>query len=527
MLKKKTQYIIILFSAIFFIAAMSSTTSLMDKMRTFNRVIKYVDQFYVEDVDMNELIDGAIRGLLETLDPHSSYIAKDELEKITENMKGEFEGIGIEFSILDGYITVISPIKGTPSDKAGLVSGDKIIKINDESAYKIKQDEIVKKLRGPKGTPVTVTIKRIGEDNFDVTLIRDKIPINSVLASFLYDDNTGYINVNRFGEKTFQEIATSIDSLESIGMEQLVLDLRNNGGGLMDQALNLLDIFIDSNDTLLYTTGRIPNANNVFYARKHWLDKKFPIIVLINRASASASEIIAGGLQDLDRGLVIGETSFGKGLVQRQYSLDDGSAVRITIAQYYTPSGRLIQRDFDELDEYYLDLAKDNRELSDTDTSTTKKPEFKTKKGRIVYGGGGITPDIFVEDKTTFTKDSGKLLRSSKRFLFKYANDIKHNYQHLQSFKTFKTFINKKEIDSKHFFKWIDYLINNDDEYSFEYNQDSLLLNWDFISNRIKSEIASNIWGKDYLYVMRLDSDSQFQSALDNFVNAQKLLIDE
>ena len=527
MLKKKKQYLIILFSVIFFIAAMSSTTSLMDKMRTFNRVIKYVDLFYVVDVDMNELIDGAIRGLLETLDPHSSYIAKDELEKITENMKGEFEGIGIEFSILDGYITVISPIKGTPSDKAGLASGDKIIKINGESAYKIKQDEIVKKLRGPKGTPVTVTIKRIGEDNFDATLIRDKIPINSVLASFLYDDNTGYINVNRFGEKTFQEIAISIDSLENIGMEQLVLDLRNNGGGLMDQALNLLDIFIDSNDTLLYTTGRIPNANNVFFARKHWSDKKFPIIVLINRSSASASEIIAGGLQDLDRGLVIGETSFGKGLVQRQYSLDDGSAVRITIAQYYTPSGRLIQRDFDELDEYYLDLAKENREVSDTDSNSTQKPEFKTKKGRIVYGGGGITPDIFIEDKIIFTKDAGKLLRSSKRFLFKYANDLKQNYVHLASFKEFKSLINKKDINSKHFFNWIDNLIGNEQEYSFEYNQDSLLLNWNFISNRIKSEIASNIWGKDYLYIMRLDSDPQFQAALDNFINAKKLLINE
>ena len=214
---------------------------------------------------MDELIDGAIRGLLETLDPHSSYITSKEFEKISENMKGEFEGIGIEFSILDGYITVISPISGTPSDRAGLMSGDKIIKIDGESAYKIKQDEIVKKLRGPKGTPVVVTIKRAGTDNFDVKLIRDKIPINSVLASFIYNDDIGYINVNRFGEKTFYEVDSAIDSLESYGMNHLILDLRNNGGGLMDQALDLLDSFIDSNDTILYTSGRISSANSVSY----------------------------------------------------------------------------------------------------------------------------------------------------------------------------------------------------------------------------------------------------------------------
>ena len=516
-------WIIIIVSLVLFIAAQNSTKDFFKKIQSLSQIIKLVENYYVEDVDMDELIDGSIRGLLETLDPHSSYITEKEFEKINESMKGEFEGIGIEFSILDGYITVISPIAGTPSDKAGLLSGDQIVKINSESAYKIKQDEIIKKLRGPKGTVVEVTIKRIGVDNFDVTLIRDKIPINSVMAAFLYNDNVGYINVNRFGEKTFDEIDAAIDSLELIGMNKLVLDLRNNGGGLMDQALSLLDTFIDSKDTLLYTSGRIPSANQVYFSTKNAADRKFPIIVLINRASASASEIIAGGLQDLDRGLIIGETSFGKGLVQRQYMLKDGSAARITIARYYTPSGRLIQRPFDAIDEYYLDLAKDNREV--VDSSKVENIEYKTQAGRTVFGGGGITPDIFVDNDIHLSKNTQDVIYSPQRIMFKYANHVKNHYDHFNNFDSFNKSILKKEFDPSLFVNWLDLLINNDDEYNLTYNQDSILINWEFINNRIQSELASNLWGKDYLYFMRLNIDKQFQMALDNFDRA-KLLIE-
>ena len=510
-----------------FIAAKNSTSNFLAKLSILSDVIRYVDRNYVEDVEMDELINGAIRGLLETLDPHSAYITSEEFEKIDETMKGEFEGIGIEFSILDGYITVISPIAGTPSDRAGLLSGDKIIKINGESAYKIKQDEIVKQLRGPKGTSVVVTIKRLGSDNFDVTLIRDKIPINSVLASFLYDENTGYINVNRFGEKTFYEIDNAIDSLENIGMEQLILDLRNNGGGLMDQALDLLDSFINSKDTLLYTSGRIHSANCVYYAEENQYDRTFPIIVLINRASASASEIIAGGLQDLDRGVVIGETSFGKGLVQRQRPLADGSVVRITIAQYYTPSGRLIQRSFDALDDYYLDLAKDNREMPDSLDSLTLK--YTTKMGRTVYGGGGITPDIFIDDNRYLTKSTQKILYSPNRLIFKYANEIKARYQKYNSFNKFYESIQKgyteEEIleQQRSFFSWVDSSLKENQDVPLEYNMDSVLVNWDIINNKINAELASGLWGKDYGYYIKLELDMFFQSALENFDLAKEL----
>ncbi|SVD55076.1 uncharacterized protein METZ01_LOCUS407930, partial [marine metagenome] len=278
--------------------------------------------YYVDEVDLSNVLDGAIHGFLDELDPHSSYINSEDFQYMQESLQGEFEGIGIEFAILDGYITVISPIPETPSDKAGLIGGDKIVKINGESAYKITQDEVFKKLRGERGSSVDITIQRIGlDETISITLIRDKIPIYSVMASFLYNDNTGYIKVNRFAQQTFNEVNEAYSQLEESGMENLILDLRNNGGGLMDQAISILDMFINSNDTILYTKGRINNANEVFYANKSFSDKKIPIIVLINRSSASASEIVSGALQDLDRGIVIGETSFGKGLVQKQFML--------------------------------------------------------------------------------------------------------------------------------------------------------------------------------------------------------------
>ena len=221
------------------------------KMKTMTQIIRLVSENYVEDIDMNDILEGAIIGLLDRLDPHSSYITAEQLELINEQFDGEFEGIGIEFSIIGGFITVISPIPGTPSERAGLQSGDKIIRINDKSAYKITQKDVMKKLRGPKGTRVDVTISRPGlEDDFDVTLLRDKIPIVSVLASFMIDENTGYVKVNRFSRTTTVELKESLTKLENNGMNQLLLDLRNNGGGMMDQAISIVDMFVSSNNTI-------------------------------------------------------------------------------------------------------------------------------------------------------------------------------------------------------------------------------------------------------------------------------------
>ena len=484
------------------------------KMKTLTQIIRLVSENYVEDIDMNEILEGAIIGLLDKLDPHSSYIPSEQFELINEQFDGAFEGIGIEFNILEGYITVISPIPGTPSERAGLQTGDKIVRINDESAYKITQKDVLEKLRGPKGSSVNVTISRPSlEDNFVVTLIRDKIPIVSVMASFMMDAEIGYIKVNRFSRTTASEINESLTKLENEGMKQLLLDLRNNGGGMMDQAINIVDMFISSRDTILFTKGKVRGSNEVYRARKSIYDKKYPVIVLINRGSASASEIVSGAFQDLDRGLVVGETSFGKGLVQRQYPLMDGSAARITIAKYYTPSGRLIQRPYKNIDDYYTDLGKDNREANDS--TLAERPTFITPKGRTVYGGGGITPDIYSEVELDFNESTRELLSNPDRLTFKFAENLKGAVE--KEYQDYKSFSKYYTIPEKRFLKWL-----NNQEIEFEPSE--LKENWAYIENRILSNLASSIWGKQYLYKKLLDTDEQVQEAILHFDEASKLL---
>jgi len=486
------------------------------KMKTLTQIIRLVSENYVEDVDMNNILEGAIIGLLDRLDPHSTYISAKDFEFINEQFDGSFMGIGIEFNILGGYITVISPIPGTPSDRAGLKPGDKIVRINDISAYKITQKDVLEKLRGPKGSSVNVTISRPGaEDDFDVTLVRDKIPIVSVLASFMIDDETGYIKINTFSKTTTEELAEALTALEKEGMDQLLLDLRNNGGGMMDQAINIVDMFVSSRDTILFTKGRIPNSSEVYRAKKNRNDKNYPVIVLINRGSASASEIVSGAFQDLDRGLVVGETSFGKGLVQRQYPLRDGSAARITIARYYTPSGRLIQRPYEDVADYYTDLIKDNREPEDS--TLTKKPIFQTRNGRVVYGGGGITPDIFSEQDLDLNKSSREILSHPERLTFKYAGELKTEIQN--KYDNFNDFRSEYKLDRKRRDKFISWLESQD----IKFSTDELQENWNYIQNRILAEAASSIWGKEFRYKQLLEEDVQVRVALNHFNEAREL----
>ena len=487
------------------------------KLKTLTQIIRLVNDNYVKEVEMEEILNGAIVGLLDKLDPHSTYITEDQFEAIQEQFDAEFEGIGIEFNIMDGYITVISPIPETPSSEAGLQSGDKIVRINDESAYKITQKDVFEKLRGPKGSQVEVTIRRSGTDDFGVTLTRAKIPIHSVLASFMINDEVGYIKVNRFARTTAEEIATSLYELEQEGMKEVMLDLRNNGGGMMDQAIQIVDMFVNSRDTILFTKGRIANSNDVYYARTSQKDKDYPVVVLINRGSASASEIVSGAFQDLDRGIVVGETSFGKGLVQRQYPLNDGSAARITIAQYYTPSGRLIQRAYDDgIEDYYTNLANEDREASDS--TLAERPIFKTKQGRDVFGGGGITPDYHVKLDVEFSEDTRNLLTHQNRLIFNYADELKSDVSDsYHDFNKFQLDFSLGKNKRKLFFKWLK-------EKELEFDKDELLENWTTIENRIKSQLASAIWGKSSMYMVLLENDKIAQEALNHFGDAKKLI---
>lgn len=493
---------------------------LKDKIVVMQQIISYVDHFYFDIVDMDKIMDGAFHGLMEELDPHSTYIPAKQQENIDELFRGKFQGIGIEFDVLHGYITVISPVPDSPSDYVGLQSGDRIIAINGDDAYKITKDEVIKKLRGRKGTSVDVTIQRIGLDEpFDVTIIRDDIPIYSVGAATMIDDETGYILLRRFSATTIDEVNKAIDKLDSQNFKKLVFDLRGNSGGFLEQAAAVSNLFISTRDTLVYTKGKISDANQAFISEPHKGRNDFSLIILINRGSASASEIVSGAVQDLDRGLIVGETSFGKGLVQRQLPLEGGSAIRITMARYYTPSGRLIQRPYEEGGDltYYKELYAKDRETI-LDSLKQLRPKYKTRQGRTVYGGGGITPDIYIPYKSILTKETQKLLRNPHRPIFNFSSS--YATQNDLGFKDFKNYKQNWQVNQSVYSQFLDYL----DSDSISFNPDSLLKDKPFIYNRIKSEIAGTIWGKDESTSIRLSLDNQVSEALKYFNEANAFL---
>jgi carboxyl-terminal processing protease len=500
----------------------ASAKDIYEKLQVLTDIIGIVNENYVEEVDWEKTMEGAYRGLLEELDPHSTYIPAQRFEAVQEEFEGEFQGIGIEYDIIDGYITVISPIIGTPAEQVGLQSGDKILKIDHESAYKITRDETKNRLRGKKGTKVVVNILRPGvKEPFDVTITRDDIPLYSVSGYFMVDDITGYILINRFAEKTYKEFVDAMESLKSEGMASLILDLRYNSGGYMKQAIDILDEFIDAGDTLVYTEGRLRNANEVHRATRRGRYKDMPVTVLINRGSASASEIISGALQDLDRGLIVGETSFGKGLVQRQWSMRDGSAVRVTVARYYTPSGRLIQRPYDNGSaRYYEELytLPDSVFSDSLDKHLDTKPQYKTKNGRTVYGGGGITPDIIVKRNFDLSESTMTIFSQNVRMFFKYAQEyIRLNPEQKTDPDTFiyKTDLGENFIASLHAF------ISEEVE---GLDPDELNKDKEYLEMQIKSEIAKIWWDNNAYYEARLLCDNQFLKALESAAQAQKFI---
>ncbi|MEA3287796.1 MAG: S41 family peptidase [Candidatus Marinimicrobia bacterium] len=488
-----------------------------NKWRDFQDMVKIINTNYVEDVDWEKTMIGAQKGLMEALDPHSVYIVADRMDQINETFRGNFEGIGIEFDIIDDYITVITPIVGSPSD--GLLHpGDQIVKIDDESAYKITRDGVFEKLRGAKGSKVKLEIARLGESELiPVTIIRDKIPIYSVLAKFVMEDGTGYILLNRFSSTTSEEMITAITELQGQGMTRLMIDLRNNSGGYMDEVIKIVDHILPGGEKILSTKGRLKNANEEMYSKHKPTFYKQPIIALINRGSASASEILAGALQDLDRGLVVGETSFGKGLVQRQYPLRDGSAVRVTVARYYTPSGRLIQRHYENGDarDYYLELS----ERDDKDTTDLKdKPQFKTKMGRTVYGGGGITPDIFLEDPATISRSLAKVRRHDIRFFFKIASDYAASHPELAD--DWPAFLNDFEIEDAFLEEVYKKIFALED---LELDESQIREDDETIRYYLKSELAGKVWGRNEQYQIRTGMDNQIQEARQYFEKAREI----
>ena len=501
-----------------------SGDNLREGIKKFNDVLTFTEKYYAEEVDTPKLVEEAIKGMFNQLDPHSVYIPAKQFANIEESFRGDFEGIGIEFQVVNDTLTVVSPITGGPSEALGISSGDRIVKINGEDCIGITNEEVRTKLRGKTGTKVSVSIIRNGiSEPIEYKITRDKIPIFSVDTHFMYNNKTGYVSVSRFSETTYDELNDALNDLKTSGMEQLILDLRGNPGGYLNQAVRISDLFIDGKKRIVYTRGRREEFNDDFFASKSSDYEKIPLIILINKGSASASEIVSGAVQDWDRGLIVGETSFGKGLVQRQFPLFDNSAIRLTISKYFTPSGRSIQRDYKNKEDYYADLGNRNEIEGDNITHVAEKdssrPVFKTESGRTVYGGGGITPDyIILSDKISdYTRD---LLRNSifYQFVLKYL-DINNNQidlsfgDNLGKFRAEFNFSPEEESNFISFAK----------DKGVEIVDEDYKMDRDYIFARLKAQIARNYWKNKGWYTILLDFDPQFLKAVTLFDEAKNL----
>lgn len=472
----------------------------------FNEVLNYTSKYYFKEVDPKKLVELAIEGMFDNLDPHTNYISIDEEKLSQESFRGEFDGIGVEFQIIKDTITVVSPIVGGPSDRVGILSGDKIVKIEGKTCIGFSNTEVINTLRGDKGTPVTLTIFRpYNKRDYDFKIVRDKIPIYSVDAALLFQDSIGYISLSRFSETSTDELVKNLEKLKSEGMKKIVLDLRNNPGGILSQAVNVADMFLDDQKLIVFTEGRIKQFNEKFNAEKEYGYEKYPLVILINRGSASASEIVAGAVQDWDRGWIVGENSFGKGLVQRPFLLSDNSAIRLTVSKYMTPSGRAIQRDYSNgKNEYY---AVHNDSLMNKPDSLKKV--YFTNEGRKVYGGGGIHPDSVVQqnDLTDYSIELGKnniFYQFIRLYLDKNLELIKRKYE--ENIKLFlKDFSLKAEL--KNFVKYAE---SNGVKYNIkEFEKDE-----DYIQERLKAYVARELRGNSGWYSVLLNEDDQFKAAI-------------
>jgi carboxyl-terminal processing protease len=484
-------------------------------------VLDLVEQEYIGDVDSQELIEAAIDGLLSALDPHSNYLDADSFAEMRDEQRGKFHGLGIQITKRgsDKPLTIIAPIDGTPAWRAGLQSGDIIAEIEGEPTINLTVQDAVRRLKGDKGTEVTITIERPGmRDAFQVTIERDEIPIQSVRVAYMVAPDTGVIRIGNFNTTTAEELDRAVRDLETRGMQRLILDLRSNPGGLLEQAVEVAERFLDPGQLIVYTQGRIPGSNQRFVARRSSSRVEMPLIVLVDRSSASASEIVSGAIQDHDRGLVVGETTFGKGLVQRVIPIQsgDGGALAVTTAKYYTPSGRLIQRDYTDLHDYYL-ASREEAEQGEVPERIEAPPVpevpeapreiFHTTSGREVYGGGGITPDYLV-----IAPQPSDLWFELNRdnLLFEYA--VRYVARHPELEQDF-------QVDDAVMEELQRFLGEREFEYSvgdFEAARDELML-------RLRAQIARIKWDQAEEARIRAEGDPQLQRALELFEEAAAL----
>lgn len=492
----------------------------------FGRLLRLVDGYYVDSTNVDKLTEKAIVNLLSGLDPHSTYISKEEVDKMNEPLKGNFEGIGISFSIFKDTLLVTTTISGGPSEKVGLRAGDRIIEVNDTSIAGIglKNSDVFDLLRGKKGTRVDLTVlRKPSNELLDFTIIRDKIPIFSLDASYMIDKYTGYIKLNKFAATTTTEFLTAMKDLRKENIENLILDLRGNTGGYLKSAIEISDQFLNDKDLVVFTEGR-NEPKREYKATSKGSFKTGNLVVLIDENSASASEIVSGAVQDWDRGIIIGRRSFGKGLVQKPFFLTDGSMVRLTTAHYYTPSGRCIQKPYEngakEYRKDYINRVESGELFSADSIHFDESQKYKTLiNGRNVFGGGGVMPDIFIPmDTSVHYKYINRLRR--KAIIFNYVidyvdknrDDIKDKYPEFDQFE--KNF----EITSE----MIDEVVARGEKEEIEKDEESLTFAEKSLKKEIKAIIARDIYSRNDFFKIYYKDDETIIKALEVLENQKE-----
>ena len=496
-------------------------------MKKLERALDFIERNYVEEKEHEQLVDDAIKGVLEGMDPHSFYIPAAEMKQMREQMEGSFDGIGVQFNIYEDTIYVEAPISGGPSEKLGIMAGDRIVTVDGENVagISITNADVMRLLKGPKGSEVNVGIARRGmKELLNFTITRDRIPINSLDFAYMLDKQTGYIKIARFAETTYTEFLQAIEDLKAEGMERLILDLRNNPGGYMDMARKMADDFLSSGKVIVSTEGRIRGSKQEYRATSSLeAFEEGALVVLIDYGSASASEIVSGAVQDHDRGLVVGVRSFGKGLVQIQEEFEDGSAIRIVISKYYTPSGRCIQKPYDKSSEDYADEITHRFETGEIfDESKMVFPDslkFATSAGRTVYGGGGIYPDVFVASDTTGGSKyltSLQIQQAFRKFSFEYVDS---HPELLQQYQTANQFVSRFRLSNSLIKQFTDYAASLGVEYDAAGYQKSRRL----IENRIKAFLGRRLFNDDAFYPVLNQLDNVLQRAIELMPVAEEL----
>lgn len=489
---------------------------LISKSGKLEAIIDLIQNSYVDSISTDTLVENTIPQLLKNLDPHTAYIPAKEMVEVEEEMRGDFGGIGVQFSIQNDTVMVVDVISGGPSSKLGILPGDRIVTVNDTllAGKDLKNEKVLSKLRGEKGTKVNVGIKRKGfKELFDFEITRGEIPIYSVDVSYMIETGTGYIKVSRFGEKTYEEFMSGMEKLHQQGMKNVIVDLRGNPGGYLNAVIRMVNEFLDKGELIVYTEGN-SQKRKTYQADSRGVYRDKGVVVLIDDFSASASEIFAGAIQDNDRGWIVGRRSFGKGLVQEQIPFSDGSAVRLTVARYYTPSGRCIQKPYDKgTDEYYKDIMDRaiHGEFQKADSIKYKDTvKYKTLAGRIVYGGGGVMPDYFIPADTLGYSDY-YLKITQKGLVYQFALDFadskRSELSKLTSTNAFESYFQKTNI--------LDLFVAFADKKGVKPNQADLKKSSKIIDNQIKAYIARNIIGEEGFYPIIKNIDKTLLEAIE------------